>query len=63
MQLMEEKYYTIQDVADRLKVSYRTVFRWVHAGDLPAYKLGQEWRITEEDLKAFLEARRTRRDG
>ncbi len=61
MQLVEETYYTIQDVADRLKVSYRTVFRWVHAGELAAYKLGQEWRISEEDLKAFLEARRHER--
>lgn len=56
--LVEGTYYTLQEVADRLKVNYRTVYRWVHAGQLPAYKLGKEWRIEEEDLRSFLEARR-----
>ena len=58
MRLMEKAYYTLQEVADRLKVSYRTVFRWVHAGELPAYKLGQEWRVGEQDLERFLKERR-----
>ncbi len=59
MQVVEETYYTLQEVAERLKVSYRTVYRWVRSGELPAYQLGQEWRITERDLSQFLEARRT----
>ena len=60
MQVVEEAYYTLAEVAERLKVSRRTVYRWIQAGDLPAYKLGQEWRIQDTDLKKFLEARRTR---
>lgn len=58
MQRMEETYYTLQDVAERLKVSYRTVYRWVRAGDLPAYKLGQDWRVEDSDLRKFLKARK-----
>ena len=54
---MEERYYTLEEVADRLQVSYRTVFRWVHAGELPAYKVGQFWRVSESDFKRFMEAR------
>lgn len=63
MRLMEKTYYTLQEVADRLKVSYRTVFRWVHAGELSAYKLGQEWRVGEADLEEFLKERRVQRNG
>ncbi len=59
MPVVQETYYTLQEVAERLRVSYRTVYRWVRSGKLPAYQLGQEWRITDEDLKRFLEARRT----
>jgi len=55
---VEETYYTIQEIADRLKVNYRTVYRWVRAGKLPAYKFGQDWRITESDLKEFIEEHR-----
>jgi excisionase family DNA binding protein len=59
MQTVEETYYTLREVAERLKVSRRTVYRWVQAKELPAYRLGGEFRITERDLEEFLEARRT----
>jgi excisionase family DNA binding protein len=60
---MQSTYYTLPEVANLLKVSRRTVYRWVQSGDLPAHKLGPkkpgvEWRIGESDLEAFLEARR-----
>jgi excisionase family DNA binding protein len=59
MQVVEETYYTLREVAEKLKVSRRTVYRWVQAKELPAYRLGGEFRITERDLERFLEARRT----
>jgi excisionase family DNA binding protein len=60
MQLVEENYYTLQDIAERLKVSYRTVYRWVRAGRLPAYKFGTDWRVKESDLRDFVESHRQR---
>jgi excisionase family DNA binding protein len=59
MQIVEETYYTLREVAEKLRVSRRTVYRWVQAKELPAYRLGGEFRITERDLERFLEARRT----
>ena len=61
MQVVDETYYTLAEIAQRLKVSYRTVYRWVQAGELSAYKLGSEWRVAESDLQAFLEARKIHR--
>ena len=58
MQAMEETYYTLQEIADQLKVNYRMVYRWVRAGTLPAYKFGSEWRVTETDIEKFIEERR-----
>ncbi len=55
---MEETYYTVPEVAETLKVSHMTLYRWIKDGRLSAYKLGGEFRITERDLKQFLEARR-----
>jgi excisionase family DNA binding protein len=63
MQTVEETYYTLREVAEKLKVSRRTVYRWVQAKELPAYKLGGEFRVTERDLERFLEARRTLKGG
>ena len=61
MHVVDETYYTLAEIAQRLKVSYRTVHRWVQAKELPAYKLATEWRVAESDLQAFLEARKIRR--
>ena len=58
MQLVEETYYTVPEVAETLKVSHMTVYRWIKDGKLGAYKLGGEFRITERDLNQFLQARR-----
>ena len=61
MHVVDETYYTLAEIAQRLKVSYRTVYRWVQAGELSAYKLGTEWRVAESDLQSFLQARKIRR--
>ncbi len=45
---------TIADVAERLRVNAKTVRRWIATGELPAYKVGRQWRVAEEDLWAFL---------
>ena len=63
MRTVEETYFTVEEVAERLKVSHMTVYRWIKAGNLGAYKLGGEFRITEEDVERFLEDRRFRVSG
>ena len=41
---------TIPEVADHLKISTKTVRRWIDRGDLHAYRVGRQLRIAEEDL-------------
>ena len=56
---MEYKYYTIQEIADILKVAYMTVYRWIRAGKLDAYQVQKQYRIREADFKKFMEANKT----
>lgn len=49
-----EKLLTIQEVAEILRVSTRSVNRYIELGKLKASKIGV-WRIKESDLNAFLE--------
>jgi excisionase family DNA binding protein len=46
---------TVQDVAGCLKVSRRTVIRLIESGEITAHRVGQQLRIAEEDLQAYLD--------
>ncbi len=48
---------TIAEVADRLRVNQKTIRRWIDAKELPAFKLGRQWRISEQNLRQFLQIR------
>lgn len=50
-----DQYYSIEEVAKTLKVAYLTVYRWIQAKKLNAYKAGKQYRIKELDLNSFLE--------
>ena len=55
-----EQLLTIDDVAELFQVSTKTVRRWILAGDLPAAKLGNQWRIANSDAKRFFVERLSR---
>ena len=50
---MEVKLLTIKETAKILRVSERTIFRYIKAGKLKASKIGH-WRIKESDLNNLL---------
>ncbi len=55
--LMTQKILlTPSDVAKRLQMNERTVTQWLRNGHLRGFKIGKEWRISELDLDAFVEA-------
>jgi len=51
---MREKLLKLKEVAKLLRVSERSVFRYIDSGRLKATKVGY-WRISERDLKKFLD--------
>jgi len=52
--MIKDKLLTIKEVAKILRVSERSVNRYIEAGKLKASKIGQ-WRIRQEDLSVFLD--------
>jgi excisionase family DNA binding protein len=44
-----------------LKVAYLTVYRWIQAEKLKAYKAGKQYRIKEADLNSFLDEGRRKK--
>ena len=52
--MIQDQYYSIEEVANLLKVAYLTVYRWVQSGKIISYKAGKQHRILHKDMKAFL---------
>lgn len=47
---------TVAEVADLLRVSNMTVYRLIKGGELPALRVGKNFRIREQDLDDYLAA-------
>ncbi|MGH2756252.1 MAG: helix-turn-helix domain-containing protein [Actinomycetota bacterium] len=50
-------FLTVAEVARSLRVSNMTVYRLVNSGQLPAVRVGRSYRITDEDVRRYLEDR------
>ena len=52
-----DELLTIAEVAIYLKLSRRTAWRWCKDGQLPAVKVGHQWRVARSDLENFVRRR------
>ena len=59
----EKKFMTLEDVADLLGVNYQLIYRLVRSGELPAIRLGRVYRVTKDDLNAYLAGQKTSMPG
>ncbi len=46
--------YTLNEVADALKLTRRTLYTYIKQGKLKAVKIGKYWRVSEADLREFI---------
>lgn len=58
--LKEKEFYKAEDLAKLLEVNIMTIYRYIKAGRLKAYKIGREFRIAKNEFKEFLERVRTK---
>ena len=54
-----EKFFSCEEIAVRYTVKITTVWEWIRRGDLPAIKIGKQYRIRASDLEAFERDNRT----
>lgn len=57
--MTEKEFFTAFDLAEKLGVNVMTIYRYIKAGKLKAYKIGKEFRIEKEEFNAFLERVKT----
>jgi excisionase family DNA binding protein len=55
LRTMPEQLLTLEQVADYLNVDKFTVYRLIAARDLPAFKVGNQWRFKKKLIENWLE--------
>ena len=50
----DKEFYKAEDLAELLEVNIMTIYRYIKAGRLKAYKLGREFRIEKNEFNTFL---------
>lgn len=48
------KFMTVTEVAEMMRVSRMTVYRMIHAGDLPAVRFGRSYRVPMEAVQTIV---------
>ena len=48
------KVYTLEEIAEILHVTRRTLYTYIKEGKLRAVKVGKSWRVTQKSLDEFL---------
>jgi excisionase family DNA binding protein len=51
------RFLTPAEVAEQLRVSSMTVYRLIKSGELRAARIGKSYRISEDDVDAYLQSR------
>jgi len=48
---------TLEEVAQYLKLKPQTIYTWAQKGDIPAAKLGREWRFKKSIIDKWFDQR------
>ncbi len=55
-----KEFYKTEELASLLQVNIMTIYRYIKAGKLKAYKIGREFRINKNDFNNFLDKVKTK---
>jgi len=48
------RFFTIDEVAEKLRVSRATIVRLLAKGEFPGFQVGSQWRIPEDQLQEYI---------
>lgn len=58
--MRQKEFYTAKELAGKLRVNIMTIYRYIKAGKLKAFKIGKEFRIEKGEFDKFLSKVKTK---
>lgn len=56
MTIKDKEFYKAEELAEKLQLNIMTIYRYIKAGKLKAYKIGKEYRIDKQEFERFLKS-------
>jgi putative resolvase len=56
----KDEFYTVVELATKLKLNVMTIYRYIKAGKLKAHKIGKEYRIGRVEFEKFIDRTKTK---
>lgn len=56
----KKEFYLVEELAEKLRVSTMTIYRYIKRGKVKAYKIGKEFRIDKGEFNKFLDKVKTK---
>ena len=56
----QKEFYLVEELAGKLRVSNMTIYRYIKAKKIKAYKIGGQFRIDKTEFDNFLEKVKTK---
>ena len=58
--MINKEFYLVEELAEKLRVCNMTIYRYIRAEKLKAYKIGKEFRIDKKEFNKFLNRVKTK---
>lgn len=49
-----ERWYSIEEITEYLRISKYTVYRWIEKRGMPAYKIGGCWKFKLSEIEEWI---------
>ena len=53
---MEDRWYSIKEIAEYLGIKRDTLYKWVYRKNIPAHKVGRLWKFKKEEIDKWVKS-------
>ena len=53
---MDDRWQSVDDIADYLGISKDTVYTWITARGMPAHRVGRLWKFKKDEVDAWVKS-------
>ena len=58
--MSNDEILTLPEVAELLRIAEKTVYSLAQRGEIPAFKVGGQWRFKQADINSWIEKQKAR---